>query len=461
MTLIFTFLLLAGLDTRGAHGFSELSNLVQDFAKSHPDEKRIIGFGTSSHTLKEQRLPTAAELDKMTERPLLIVKYDGHAAIANTAFINSLPSRLLKDGFDCSKGHFYHNSFYNMIDHVTKTISLPKVLQNMVEGMNYLAGRGIGFVHACEGVGFPFDLDVDLLRWIADEFIGEYLVYMQTMDVKKVLKRKMPRIGGCFSTALDGCFGSLDAALTSPYQNQSENSGILFHPSPKVNHFVEEAHRQSLQVALHAIGDAAVDQALHAYSSAIKKHDRPDHRHILIHACLLNERHISEIAKHQVAIATQTPFLNWELEPDHYLNEILGKRADQLIPLKSIIEAGILLGNGSDAPCTLPDPIQGIHMSCNHPVAGQRVDILTALRMHTIWNAKLSFLEDELGSLEIGKRADFVVLEQNPLTQPTDQLNQLSIKECYYKGELFKPLAKNALRMLGTSLIKRFIPFLN
>ena len=99
----------------------------------------------------------------------------------------------------------------------------------MISGSDYMARRGIGLIHTVEGVGFPLDMDVDLMRIASLGLPQKFRTYFQTMDIRKVRRRKLPCIGGCFTTALDGCFGSEDAALTSPYTNAPGNRGVLFY----------------------------------------------------------------------------------------------------------------------------------------------------------------------------------------------------------------------------------------
>jgi predicted amidohydrolase YtcJ len=155
---------------------------------------------------------------------------------------------------------------------------------------------------------------------------------------------------------------------------------------------------------------------------------------VLIHADLMTPALIEKAASLGIAIALQTPFLYWPQEPVAYLETILGNRMEQLIPLKSMLKAGLLLGNGSDGPCTLPDPILGIHAACNHPNPEERISALDALRMHTHWGAKLSFDEKQRGTLTEGKTADFVVLDQNPLTVPTEKIKEIQIEALYLNG---------------------------
>jgi predicted amidohydrolase YtcJ len=428
----------SGLDCRNVRDFSELGELIQKYIDANQKEKVILGFGCSAHTVKEKQLPQRGDLDKITSHPIMIIKYDGHAAVGNTALIQKLPAVVLRDsGFDKDTGWFYLNAFYQAVNTITKSVSLPRVFKNLIAGSDYLARKGIGLVHTVEGVGFPLDLDVDIARLASRGLPQKFRTFFQTMNVKKVLRRKMPCIGGCFATALDGCFGSEDAALKAPYSNNPNSTGTLFYSQKEVSDFVKSANRNGLQVAMHAIGDAAIEQALHAYEDALNDYPRNDHRHIIIHADLMGDEAISKAENLGVCIALQTPFLHWQQEPLEYLQNILGERFVKLIPLKSMLKNGLIIAGGSDAPCTLPDPLSAIHAACNHPNPDQSISVLDALRLHTIWSAKLSFDEHDRGSLTDGKVADFAVLNQNPLTVPVHRLKDVRIEEVYFKGDIY------------------------
>lgn len=428
----------SGLDCRDVGNFKELGELIRSYMAGGKKEKVILGFGCSAHTVKEKRLPRKDDLDKITQQPLMIVKYDGHAAVGNTALIKKMPASILSEpGFDKNSGWFYLNAFYRAVNSITQSVSLPTVFKNMIAGSDYLARKGIALVHTAEGVGFPLDLDVDFMRLANRGLPQKFQIFFQTMNVKKILRRKLPRIGGCFATALDGCFGSEDAALTEPYSHNSKSLGTLFYSQKEVNDFAREANRRGLQIAMHAIGDAAIEQALKAYEVALNDFPRDDHRHIIIHADLMNDKAIQKAEKLKICIALQTPFLYWQQEPVEYLRRILGTRIKNLIPLKSMLEGGLTIAGGSDAPCTLPDPIAAIYAACNHPNPDESVSVLDALRMHTSACARLSFDENERGTLASGKLADFVVLDQNPLRIPVKKLNTIKIEALYLKGEKY------------------------
>lgn len=429
----------SGLDCRDVEDFAQLGELIHGYIARGKKEKIILAFGCSAHTVREKRLPDKAILDKITDKPLMIVKYDGHASVGNSALINIMPAAVLTDpGFDKDTGWFYLNAFYRAVNYITKSVSLPALFRNLLAGSDYLARQGIALVHPAEGVGFPLDLDVDFMRLANRGLPQTFRIFFQTMEIKKVLRRKLPRIGGCFATALDGCFGSEDAALKDPYTNNPKNRGALFYTQEEVNSFAIQANRAGLQIAVHAIGDAAIEQALTAYEAALKDFPRPDHRHIIIHADLMNAQAIDRAARLNLCIALQTPFLYWRQEPVEYLESILGRRLKNLIPLKSMLSAGLTLANGSDAPCTMPDPIAGIFAACNHPDPDESISALDALRLHTANCAKLSFDEKTRGTLTEGKLAGFAVLDKNPLTTPVEKLNTIKTEALYLRGEKYE-----------------------
>ncbi len=264
------------------------------------------------------------------------------------------------------------------------------------------------------------------------------------MDVSKVLKRELPRIGGCFATALDGCFGSVDAALNEPYEAAAGLSaeaarGILYNTDEKVTSFCIEANRKGLQIEVHAIGDAAFDQAVAAIEAALDDFPRLDHRHTIIHACLPTTRGLEICARRGIAIALQPAFLDWDQEPLEYLSSIMGDRAMRLSPLRAMQDLGIVLAGGSDAPCTLPNPLEGIHAACNHYVPEQSLNIQEALNLYTRNAAFIGFDDRERGSLEAGKIADMIVLDKNPLTQMPQELRNLRVESLILAGKPYKP----------------------
>ncbi|MBU0515164.1 MAG: amidohydrolase family protein, partial [Proteobacteria bacterium] len=215
---------------------------------------------------------------------------------------------------------------------------------------------------------------------------------------------------------------------------------------------VLEAHRAGLQIEVHAIGDRAVTQAVDAFEKAITKYPRDDHRHTIIHAYLITERDKDRIAALGLGVATQPSMLTLRQEPREFLEKILGDRVEKLIPIRSLIERGVRVSFGSDAPVTLPSLATSIHAAVNHPTAAEAVDVETALTLHTRAGFETSFDEGRGGRLAEGFPADFVVLGVDPRSMPPQKLDQLEVAEVYRAG---RPLADSPGGMM--SLVGRMI----
>jgi len=445
---------LSNIDVRDSIDFNDMGTILRDYAKNNPEIKTLIAFGCSEYNLAEKRLPYKTDLDKMTDKPLLMTRYDGHTAVANTAFTSELPPDVTNDeGYDEDTGSLSGTAFYKAIKYATSSVSLLKIVSGMELAANTLAKSGIGYIHAVSGVGFENDIDVDALRIVRYGLPQCIQIFFQTLDIDKVTRRKMSRVGGCFELALDGCFDAKDAAVSGGYADEPENKGVLFYTQQQINDFCIKANRLGLQISLHATGDLAVEQVLTAYEAALADHPRKDHRHTIIHAELMPPSLIERAAALEVAVALQPIFLRCKEEPHEYLEQILGKRINEQMPMRDLIDAGLLLSAGSDAPCVLPNPIESIHNCCNHPNPAQSVTPLEALKMHTSWGAKMCFDEKERGSLTIGKTADFVVLSKNPLKVPADSLNEIKVTDTYFKGKRFNASRKPSLFKLAVRIV--------
>ncbi len=441
----------ANYDVRSAASIADIGPMIREYSARKPKDKVLLGFGHSKHSVLEKRLITRTELDEAEKkRPVYLVGYDGHSAVVNTAAIGLLPLKMRSlRGFNLESGQLFHEAYYETLDFITGKIPPLKLIANINQAIDDLAGYGVGLVHPVEGIGFPRDLEVDLVRFMAKSAQIEFRIYFQTMDIDKVLKRRLPRIGGCFACALDGCFAAKDAALLEPYTDDETNRGILFYSDDAVTDFVKKANQAGLQVQLHCIGDAAVVQAVKAIEAALEDYPRLDHRHTLIHACMIPEQTIEKIAALGIGITLQPGFLISSLEPAEYLESILGDRARLSSPLRKLIAMGIQVSGGSDGPVTVPNPVEGIYGACNHSDPDQSVSIAEALRMYTYNIAHTSFDENKRGSLEKGKIADMVILNKNPLKMNSADLLELKVEKLYMAGKEYEKGVSLAGRITG------------
>ena len=439
----------AGLNVMNAASNEEILSMLSDFAKKS-DQKMLIGFGASPYSVKERRLVNRNELDRVCpDKPVFMGKYDGHACVVNTKLYEQVKDKVSGlRGCHADTGEMNQEAFFAISDYVTNSISVPQLLKNMQKAIDYMASKGIGMIHTVSGVGFVRDLDVDLERWFGRGLNNgmQMRVFFQTMDVKKVQKRHLPRVGGCFATALDGCFGSKDAALRVPYEN-SDSKGVLYYSDAQVAEFCKKANRAGLQIEMHAIGDKAFDQACRALKAALDDYPRKDHRHGIIHDCLPTEEGIKICRDYNIQMPVQSAFINWKQEPDEYLESIMDKeRTERLNPLRTFNENGIVVSCGSDAPCTSPDPIVWIDKAVNNMNQSQAVSVQEALRMCTYNGYYVTFDEKERGSLEAGKIADMAVLSDDLYSIDKKDIKNIKVEGLILSGKKYESCRENVVK---------------
>ena len=444
----------AGLNVMEAESNEEIARMIGEYA-AKTDAKTIIAFGASPHSVKEGRLIMRHEIDAVCQgKEVMVVKYDGHACIVSTPLLNKLDKKLSKlRGYHPDTGEMNQEAFFACSDYISGSLSIPDLFRNMQNCTDYLASKGIGSIHTVSGVGFIANLDITIEKLFAKSLRNGFQirVFPQSLNTKVATSRRIPRIGGCFECALDGCFGSRDAALNEPYSDAEGGDGILYYSDEKVIEFCKKANRLGLQIELHAIGDKAFDQATRALKAALDDCPREDHRHGIIHDCLPTEEGIAICKEYKIQMPVQSAFIGWKQEPDSYLEEILGtERASRLNPIKTFADNGIVVSFGSDAPCTEPDPIQWIHRAVNHSNPDERITVQHALRMATYNGAYTTFDEKERGSLEVGKVADMVILSENPYEAADENLKDIKVEQLILSGRPYE----SAVTSLGKCLCR-------
>lgn len=448
----------SGLNVMDAENNKEIQEMIKEFVNGKKI-KSLICFGASPYSVSDKRLITREELDEVAPNiEVAVIKYDGHASIVNTKLLNKIKNKVEKlRGYHPDTGEMNQEAFFAVSHYITGSVSVPNMIKAMQEAMDYQAARGIGMVHTVSGVGFPLNLDINIEKWMAKSAQNGFQirVFPQSMNVKVALNRKFSRIGGCFECALDGCFGSQDASMNEPYEG-SDNSGVLYYSDEKVIEFCKKANRLGLQIEMHAIGDKAFDQATRCLKAALDDFPRKDHRHGIIHDCLPTKEGLKICEEYGIVMPIQTSFINWKQEPDEYLESLLGKeRAARLNPVKDFFDHNIVVGAGSDAPCTDPDPIVWIDKAVNHTVKEQSITVQQALRMCTYNGYYITFDEKERGSLEVGKYADMVILSKNPYEVKKEELKDIKVMKTILQGKEYKPQSQSVLKAVTKGMVNK------
>ena len=240
----------AGLNVMDAASNREISDLIRDFVR-RSSAKTLIAFGASPYSVAEGRLISRAELDAVCpDREMMVVKYDGHACIVNTPLLRKLEAKLSPlRGYHPDTGEMNQEAFFKVSDYITGSLSMIDLVKNLQNAVDFEASRGIGMVHTVSGVGFVANLDITMEQLFARSLKNGFQirVFPQSLDVRAAVRRKLPRIGGCFACALDGCFGSHDAAMNEPYADDGTD-GVLYYADEKVFEFCKKANRAGLQI---------------------------------------------------------------------------------------------------------------------------------------------------------------------------------------------------------------------
>lgn len=449
----------AGLNVMDAESNEEIKEMIRDFV-SKSSAKTLIAFGASPYSVTEKRLISKSELDSVCpDKEIMVIKYDGHACIVNSKLLNKLDSKVRKlRGYHPDTGEMNQEAFFEFSNYITNSLSIVDLFRNMQEAVDFQASKGIGCVHTVSGVGFIGNIDITIEKLFAKSLKNGFQlrVFPQSLNIKTAVSRKLPRIGGCFECALDGCFGSHDASLNEPYSDDTGGDGVLYYDDEKVIEFCKKANRAGLQIEMHAIGDKAFDQACRALKAALDDCPGQDHRHGIIHDCLPTEDGIKICSEYGILMPVQSAFINWKQEPDEYLESILGnERMKRLNPIKTFKDNNIVVSFGSDAPCTSPDPIVWMDKAVNNSNSDEAVSIHDALRMCTYNGYYTCFDEDERGSLEAGKIADMVVLSANPYEIAKEEIKNLKVEQLILSGKKYSSCKEGLIAAVSSGLLSK------
>jgi predicted amidohydrolase YtcJ len=406
-----TGFLQTALDCSDIRSVQELIQRVEKVAANKEDGELILGLRLKT---LEDGVPTFSQLTAAApDNPVFIRHITGHGAFANELALNTLdfhPGRpgLVLDEEDKPTGYIIAQAM-QVATQKMYTLNAEQVgyANAFRAGAEAAVRQGCTILHALDDLPA-----VEALLHVEPYLPAKVLPYTQTFDIDAVEKLGLKRIGGCHGMALDGDFDMYTAALGKPYLGFSDKLGMLYHDTQELEAFVLEAHRRGFQCAFHAVGDRAVEQALHAYEKAQRVLPRRN-RHRIEHAQLICNDHMQRIKNAGVVMSLQ-PAFNYVWNHLTYYEWLEQDRAHTVDPLKTWLAHDVLIAGGSDSTVTDLAPLFGIHAAVNHSRAEERLSIKEALGMFTHGVAYSSFDEDKRGRLEKGFEADVTVIAQNP-----------------------------------------------
>lgn len=423
----------------------------------------IIGNGYDDSQLEEQDHPKAIDLDKIsTEVPVLVLHQSGHLGAINTVAMQML-------GYDIDttdpKGGSYRRNADGSPNGVLEEAALFKILFPIIgqtdpefalkcisKGQEEYAKKGyltaqdgrttveqMALLKAAADNG-KFYIDVVSYPDIA---LGTASITEDYYSVDHQYKNKY-RIGGVKLT-LDGSPQGKTAWLSSPYHvppagKDKDYNGYAIFNDEKATEFVKLAFKNKWQLLCHTNGDAAIDQYIKAVAEAEEEFGYDDHRTVLIHGQTLRKDQIPELVKYKMypSLFPMHTFY-WG---DWHASSVLGHpRADYISPCRDVIDAGLNLTSHHDAPVTFPNSMRVLDATVNRVTRSgvvlgpdQRISVYEGLKTLTIWAANQYFEEDNKGTIAVGKLADLVILNQNPLKVKSLDINKIEILESIKEG---------------------------
>ncbi len=298
----------------------------------------------------------------------------------------------------------------------------------MLDYAKGLVAKGVTGLHAITA-----EEDLPHIYDVIDELPFRTRVYTETFDPELVKKHGLKQIGGCGKVCVDGDTTPYTAAMLEPYFN-TDNYGTLYYSDEELNAYVRSAHENDLQIALHCVGDAASTQVINAIE-AVQKEAPKQLRHRIEHFEFATAEMIRRVKDLDICLSVQ-PAFNHYWADDLYIPQVGPERAKTVDPLKRLLDAGIHVCFGSDCPVTPCDPLLAIHSALNHSVASERLDVNTAIDCQTYQSAYCGFEEDKYGSIAVGKHADLVILERDPLTTPREEVKDIRVLETIREGNV-------------------------
>jgi hypothetical protein len=243
-------------------------------------------------------------------------------------------------------------------------------------------------------------------------------------DLSAAIGAGLSAIGG--DLPVDGSIGARTAWLADPYLDEEGGTGASYFADDELAEFFHGAHGAGLQVGVHAIGDRAIDQVLsawervyHALDSRDRRHFRA-RRHRIEHFEVVSASQVERAAMLGLAASVQPSFdAVWGGAGGLYEVRLGARRAAAMNPFRSMLQRGVEVGVGSDAPITPLDPMAAIEALESHHDGAQRLTRAEAIRLHTIGSARLGHQEDKKGALAPGMHADLAVFDADPFEEPS------------------------------------------
>ena len=440
-------------DLVGTKSFEEILQVMEKHHAEHPNSW-IEGRGWDHNDWEVKEFPTRDKLDELfPNTPVILTRIDGHAALVNSVALEkagiTADTRIQGGDIILANGKPTGILIDNAIDSVTSLVPGPDVQMQLnalqiaqndcfAVGLTSIADAGLDIetIKTIDSLFKEGDLKMRMNIWISpnknnyDDFISRGTYRTERLHVNAL------------KLYADGALGSRGACMIEPYSDDPDNHGLIMYDETYYRDVCEKAIEHGFQVNTHAIGDSGVRMVLDLYADYLKGPN--DLRWRIEHSQIVHPDDFRRFTAYSVIPSIQATHATSDM---YWADERIGdERLKGAYAYRQLLEANGWLPNGTDFPVEHINPIYTFYASVvrkdleGYPEEGfQMENALSreeALRSMTIWAAKGSFEEIEKGSLEPGKFADFVVLDNDIMSIPEDEIPETTVLMTFLDGEM-------------------------
>jgi predicted amidohydrolase YtcJ len=433
--------------------FDEVVQRVKDFASVHPNNLWIVGRGWDQNKFPGKNFPTNEKLNELfPDRPVLLTRIDGHAAIANQ---KALDLAAVKAGDKISGGEIETKNGKLtgiLIDNAVHLVSskIPsqtpgELKEALLAAQQNCFAVGLTTVEDC-GLDYRTILFIDSLQKL---HVLKMRIYAMLSDGRSNYdfafsngKIKTDHLHVCaFKVYADGALGSRGACLLKPYSDKPGWTGFLLSSQQHFDSVAKIIYDHGWQMCTHAIGDSGNRTMLKIYSKYLK--GKNDFRWRIEHAQVINENDFKLFGDYNIIPSVQPTHATSDM---YWASDRLGpERIKGAYAYKQLLDQNGWIPLGTDFPVEDISPFKTFYAAVirkdakGWPANGFQIEnALTreeALRGMTIWAAKANFEENEKGSLEKGKLADFVILDTDLMQTASEKLLHVKVLKTFVGGE--------------------------
>lgn len=436
---------------------SQIVAAVADRARDTTPGEWIRGRGYDDNKLAERRHLTRGDLDAVSPaHPVMIRNASGHMCVVNSVALRAAGiGRGTPDPFG---GHIDTDVDGEPTGLLQETaqdlLGVPFLPSDKDELRRYLHVAGEAYLAAGvtsgheAGIFGPAEFGV-----LQDAWADGTLALRTYMMIRNPMIDALEGVGlhtgfgddrlrvGSIKIVSDGSLIGRTAAVSAPFEHAAgDDLGLAMFTQAELDDLVWRGHSAGWQVAIHAIGDRAIDMCLDAYESALRMLARPDHRHRIEHCGVLRPDLIARMARMGVIPVSQPPFI--AEFGDGFLAHLGRDRSQLTYPLRSLLAARIPVAGSSDSPVSSYQPLIGIQAAVTEKTStgcdfapAEAVTVEEALALYTRNAAYAAFDEDRKGTITPGKYADLAVLARDPRAEPPGSISGIEVSATIQGGE--------------------------